>query len=157
MAVWKGTGAVSFIVDVDSDRLKDYREPVALLGLFNEVLRESVKTGRIRSEVVRLTVELLSCDADETLLNARVSQVAGDLLDSEQVGLGLEDGVDVLPKVAVRAIGRRRVPVEERLEAVDDCFVVDEDVDWAFRGGHEVAQGEGFGSLCILDETVHAG
>ena len=48
------------------------------------------------------------------------------------------------------------VAVQKGLEAVDDGLVVDEHVDWPFGGGNKVQEGQRFGALGVLGETVHA-
>ena len=84
------------------------------------------------------------------------SEVAGNFLDPEEVGLSLQDAVHLAPEVALGAVNRWGAAIQKGLEAVDNSLVVDEDVDWPFGSSDEVKEGERFGPLGILGKPVHA-
>ena len=60
------------------------------------------------------------------------------------------------PEVALGAVNRWGLAVQEGLEAVDNSLVVNKNVHRPFGGGHEVEDGERFGTLGVLGKPVHA-
>ena len=145
---------MSFVVDGHGHGLEDDGEAMSPFGGCDKRRGKVVKLNGLSGQVVSLSVELLGNDADEPFVDTIVPQVAGDFLDAEEVGLGLQPSVDLAPEIALRPFGRGREAVQEGREAVHDTLVVNEDVHRPLGSGDQVQEGEGFRSLGVLGEAV---
>ena len=105
--------------------------PVPLFGSVYDALGEMMRASSSRGEGVRLPVELLGYDVDATFINANVAKVTSDLFDPEEARLRGNAARHGGPQLVIRALGRKRVPIEQGLETIHHSFVVHEDVDRA--------------------------
>ena len=69
----------------------------------------------------------------------------------------MDRAMDAGPQVSLLALGRWLVALQEPSESVVDGLVVDKDVDWAFRRGNEVNEGQSLSPLGGLGKAVDLG
>ena len=108
-------------------------------------------------QLVGFVIKVLGHGSDAALVDSFFSEVAGHFFFFFHVEAKVDGALDAGPLVGLFTFGRWLVPLQEASESVVDGLVVDEYVDWAFRRGHEVDEGQGLSPLGGLREAMYLG
>ena len=122
----------------------------------HDVCGQVMETGSRRGERVSLAVELFCDGADKPEVDANVPEVAGHFFDTKHPRFGQYTSGDLRPEFRVSALWWG-IAIQDALESVDHCLVVDKDVDGPLGAGGEVDNGQGLGNLGILGNAVNSG